>query len=92
MILEHKTRRRWFGLLCLLAAAAMLIIGEVALKGRLSAAGFLFYWLGCFGFTVLAVIAALIDIRSARLQNRRAQRELMEQTFGNIEPPRRDWN
>lgn len=90
MILDNKARRRWFGSVCLLAAFTMLVLGETALKGKLSPTGFVVYWMGCFGFTLLAVIAALFDIRSSRLQGRRAQQQLMRDTLERFERPKND--
>lgn len=86
MILDSKSRRRWFGFLCLLASIGMLVVGETALKDRLSALAFLLYWLGCFGFTVLAIFAALADARAVRQETRKQQRALFENTLGQIEP------
>ena len=78
-------RRRWFGTAFLLAAIAMLVAGETALKGRLSAVGFLAYWLVCFGFTGLAMVVAFIDLRAVRSRIRDEQRDLIETTLKEIE-------
>ena len=85
MILEHKSRRRWFGAACLLAAITMLVAGETVLKKQLSAVGFLLYWMACLGFTVLAIIAALVDVRAVRLQSRSAQKELFDETLRTLD-------
>ena len=82
--MNPKTRRRWFGALCLLAAIAMLIAGETVLKGRLSALGFLFFWLVCFVITVLAMYAALVDARAVREETHAEQRALFESTLQKI--------
>ena len=91
MILNSKLRRRWFGFLCLLAAGGMLVAGETVLKDRLSQVAFILYWLACFGFTVLAIFAALADARALRQESRDQQRALLEDTLARIErgkPPR----
>lgn len=82
---NSKARRRWFGALYLLAAIAMLVAGETVLKGRLSALAFVAYWLVCFIATVLAVCAALLDVRAVRLETREEQRALFESTVGKIQ-------
>lgn len=82
VILDSKSRRRWFGFLCLLAAIGMLVAGETMLKGLLSALAFL----ACFGFTILAIFAALADARALRQETRKQQRALFENTLGHIGP------
>ncbi len=89
MILNSKTRRRWFGALCLLIAVGMLVAGETWLKGRLSAAGFLFYWTGCFLLTALAAGAALLDVARVRAEGRNQQRALFEETLRKMEAEQR---
>jgi hypothetical protein len=87
---ELRTRRRrWFGGLCLLGAIAMLVLDEIALKGRLSAVGFLCYWLVCLVLTVLAIFAALADLRAVRTESRRVQRDLVMETLRDIEKDKR---
>jgi len=83
--INTKTRRRWVGSLCLLAAIAMLVAGETVLKGRLSALGIVAYWLGCFVVTVLAMYAALLDARAVREETRSEQRTLVENTLQKIQ-------
>jgi membrane protein implicated in regulation of membrane protease activity len=82
---NSKTLRRCFGALCLLAAIAMLVAGETVLKGRLSALGFVAYWLVCFVVTVLAIYAALLDARAVRLETQAEQRALFESTLQKIQ-------
>lgn len=83
--MNAKTRRRWFGALSLLAAIVMLVAGETVLKGRLSALGFVAYWLVCFVATVLAIYAALLDARAVREETRAEQRALFENTVQKIQ-------
>ena len=56
MALDVTARRRWFGVIVLLAALGMLICGETVLEGRLGNLAFFTYWLVCFGFTGLAIL------------------------------------
>jgi len=79
-----KTRRRSFGALCLLAAILLLVADEYLLKGRLSGVAFLAYWLVCFLFTVLAIVAACLDVRELRRTTRSEQRALLENTLHEI--------
>jgi membrane protein implicated in regulation of membrane protease activity len=82
---EAKVLRRWIGVLALVAALAMLIAGETALQGRLSDLGFLIYWLLCLAFTVLAILAALLDFRALQSRVRAEQRNLFTETLKEIE-------
>ena len=84
-----KARRRWFGALCLLTAISMLVAGETVLKGRLSAVGFLLYWIGCFVVTALAALTALRDAARVRAESRLEQRTLFEETLRRIESEKR---
>lgn len=86
---SSKRRRRWFGALCLIAAIAMLAGDELALKGRLHPLTSLVYWLVCFLLTILAIFAALADVRALRQKSRDEQRALFEHTLREIERERR---
>jgi hypothetical protein len=83
-------RRRWFGLLFHLLAAGMLIWGQTLLKPHLRGLVFVVYWLGCFAFTGLALLTALLDLWIVRLRSRRERRELLERTLGEFTPPTED--
>jgi hypothetical protein len=85
MALDATARRRWFGAVVLLAALLMLICGETLLKGKLGDFTFIAYWLICFGFTVLAIVVALLDARALQHRTRRQQRDLFEATLKEIE-------
>ena len=78
-------RRRWFGLFYLLIASGMLIWGQTILRDRLRGLGFLGYWLVCFGFTGLALLTALVDLRAVRRRTREEQKQLLERTLEDIE-------
>jgi hypothetical protein len=69
----------------LLLAAALLILGETVLKGRLGAVTFLLYWLLCLALTGAAIVIALIDLRAQRQGARQERRELLETTLKDIE-------
>lgn len=83
-------RRRWFGLLFLLLAAGMLIWGQTVLKPHLRGLVFIAYWLGCFAFTGMAMLTALLDLWIVRTRSRRERRELIERTLGEFAPPPED--
>jgi hypothetical protein len=85
MALDATARRRWFGAVVLVIALGMLLCGETALKGKLGDLAFLLYWLGCLGFTGLAIIVALADARALQRRTRREQRDLFESTLKEIE-------
>jgi membrane protein implicated in regulation of membrane protease activity len=80
-----KTRRRWFGSLCLLAALVMLALGETTPGGHLNGVAFVIYWLACFVFAALAMLAAILDARALRREARAEQRALLENTLAEIE-------
>jgi len=81
---SSQTRRRWFGTLCLLIAIGMLTADEFLFKGRLRGLAFLAYWLVCLVLTLLAIVAATLDVRALRRSTREQQRALFENTLQNI--------
>ena len=83
MTYNSTARRRWFGSVCLLIAIALLVADEYFFKG-LNGVVFLMYWLACFVFTMLAICAAYLDVRSLRRATRDEQRALFENTLQNI--------
>lgn len=80
---DSKTRR-WLGAVFLLLAIAMLVADEYLLKDRLTGLAFLAYWLACFLFTMLAIVAAYFDFRALRRSTRDEQRVLFENTLQDI--------
>jgi hypothetical protein len=92
MILNSRSRRRWFGSLCLLASVGMLVVGETLLEERMSAVLSLLYWLVCLVFTLLAIGVALLDARVLRQEARDEHRALFESTLNKIERERADRN
>ena len=85
MALDATARRRWIGASALLAALAMLILGETVLHERLRNIAFLAYWLVCFAFTGLAILAAFLDVRALQHRTRQEERDLLETTLKEIE-------
>lgn len=77
--------RRWLGAFCLAVAFGLLVWGETILKPILTGIPFLVYWLGCFLFTIGAIIFALLDVRAVRRRIRAERKELIERTFQDLE-------
>lgn len=69
--------RRRLGALFLLLAGCMLVLGFTWAEPWLRGGVFVLYWLTCFVFTGLAMLMALIDVRSIRKSARREQQELL---------------
>ena len=84
-----KTRRRWFGGLCLVAAVVMLIAGQTILENRLNPLAMFVYWSTCFVLTGIAAVVALMDASRVRAEQREAQRTLIENTLHEIEREKR---
>lgn len=85
MTFNAKTRRRWFGALCLFAAVTMLVAGETALGERLDGIVFVVFWLVCFVFATLAMLAGILDARALRREACSAQRALLENALEAIQ-------
>jgi len=77
--------RRWFGLLLLALAFALLIWGQTVLRDRLSGAAFLFYWGICFLCTIASIVVALLDVRATRKRAREEHERLMKHTLDDVE-------
>ena len=90
MDLGPTARRRWFGAIVLAAALLMLILGETALKGKMSDFAFVAYWLACFVLTALAIVVAFRDVKAVQNQVRSEQRTLLESTLKDIESEARN--
>lgn len=80
-------RRRWFGLFFLFVALGLLIWGQTILKPHLSGLGFIFYWLLCFCFTMLAMLTAWLDFWIVRRRTREAQRDMLKKA---LDPTNKD--
>ena len=85
MAFDATTRRRWLGILVLIAALGMLIAGETVLQGRLQNVAFVLYWLLCLILTTAAIIIAFLDARALRQQTREEARDLLQSTLKEIE-------
>jgi hypothetical protein len=81
--------RHWVSGLSLLAAVVMLILGLTVLSARLNDFGFAVYWLVCLGFTCVAALTALLDMKAIKQQAREAQRRLIGEILNEIEEERR---
>jgi hypothetical protein len=90
MGLGPTAKRRWFGAIVLAVALLMLILGETALKGKMSDFAFVAYWLACFVLTSLAIVVAFRDVKAVQNQVRSEQRTLLESTLKDIESEARD--
>ncbi|KAB2653839.1 MAG: hypothetical protein DVB33_01610 [Verrucomicrobia bacterium] len=89
MSADSKSRRRKIGTISIAIAILMLMAGETVLKSRLSGVPMLFYWLGCFVFTTIAIGAAAIDAARVGIESRNAQKSLIEETLREIENKKR---
>ena len=85
MDLEATTRRRWLGIVALIAALGMLIAGETVLQGKLQNITFVLYWLLCLILTTAAIMIAFLDARALRRQTREEARDLLQTTLKEIE-------
>ena len=82
---DATTRRRWLGVLVLIAALGMLIAGETVLQSQLQNVTFVLYWLICLILTTAAIIIAFLDARALRQQTREQARDLLQSTLKEIE-------
>jgi membrane protein implicated in regulation of membrane protease activity len=85
---ESNSVRRTVGTVCLVVPVAMVILGQTALKNSLQGVAFLTYWLVCVIFTFVAILVALVDLRSVRRQTQEETRALFEKTLADIEGQR----
>lgn len=78
--------RRVLGAVFLGTAILMLILGETLLAASLqrSRMVFIIYWMGCFAFTGLATLMAVLDMVVVRRRMREQQREFLETTLREI--------
>lgn len=85
-----NTRLRWLGALFLIVAASMLIWGQTVLKPYLAGMGYVVYWLFCFGFTGLAMLIALLDMRAVRRQLREQHLHMIQRTLTDVQSEARE--
>lgn len=83
-----RNRRRWWGVVFLGLAMAMLIAGETLLKPHLQGVGLLCYWLGCLLCVTIAAGVAIVDALRTQRELRAEQRELLERTLQAVEQER----
>jgi hypothetical protein len=72
------------GVIFLIIAVVMLILGQTVLGHSLGKVPFLLYWMACFLFTGLAILFAFLDVAGVQRQARQQQRELLEKTINEI--------
>jgi len=75
MLKKNDQLRRRLGVFFLLASGVMLLLGFTLLRDRLANLGFLLYWMGCLGFTLLAAMTALLDLLVIRMKAREEQKK-----------------
>ena len=87
--------RRGLGILLLLTASIMLLLGQTVLKERLGQGiGFVLYWLVCIALTGLAFLVAMLDFWIIRRRGKVEQQDLLKEAMEDIDfsdkkPPRR---
>ena len=79
-----QQRRKW-GMFCLSSAVGMLVFGQTLLESRLQGVSYLIYWIICFLFTMAAIAIALLDVSALRKQSQSVQKEILKDTFGDLE-------
>ena len=89
MKFNAKFRRRLFGAVCLGAAGVMLVVGETNPPSGTNPVTFVSYWLACFGFAILAIGAAVLDLRAVQREAREVQRDLLNDALQEIEAEKR---
>jgi integral membrane sensor domain MASE1 len=78
--------RHWLSGFAVIAASAMVILGQSVFAGQLQGYDYIFYWSVCMVLTALAAFAAIYEMSTIRRESRRQQNELLEETFGeNVE-------
>ncbi len=79
--------RRWIGAIFLTIAVLMVVLGQTVFEGNLRDLKFTFmvYWIACFGFTLMAVVIALLDVWIVRRKSRELERELIEETWNKVQ-------
>lgn len=77
--------RRWYGLLCLVLGAAMLVWGQTLLKDRLDGKSFVVYWALCFLVTGAALIISLWDSFQLRRQMRAQEKALFKKMLDQVQ-------
>ena len=86
MSVKNRDRlRRGVGLLFLLAAVAMVIVGLTAWGKSLKGRAFVEYWMLCWSFVTVAMIFALWDMRITRVRMREEKLELLHETVREVE-------
>jgi membrane protein implicated in regulation of membrane protease activity len=72
------------GMIFLITAVVILILGQTVLRSSLTGVPFVLYWTACFVFTGLAIVFAFLDVAGVQRHAREQQRELLEKTITEI--------
>jgi heme/copper-type cytochrome/quinol oxidase subunit 1 len=65
-------------------ALLMLLLGETLLRDTLAGLGLVIFWTVCFGFTLLAMLMAFLDLSALQRRARQQHRELLENAVTEI--------
>lgn len=88
MAAHGDIQRRRFGMIFLIVASAMVVLGQTLLSPFLRGLAFIVYWLACFVITGLAMLAALLEARTISRQAREQHREMVARALDGLEDPR----
>ena len=86
MLTAVDARRRWFGTFFLIIAGGLMVWGLTFLAAFLlhNPVVFVFYWVTCFGLTMLSFGIALYDMRVIRRRIRAEQKSTFERAFNDL--------
>ena len=72
---------RLLGALLLTASAVMVVLGSTVLSPRLAGLRYVTYWSWCFLITIVALLAALVDLLLVRRAGQKTRRQLVAEQF-----------
>jgi UDP-N-acetylmuramyl pentapeptide phosphotransferase/UDP-N-acetylglucosamine-1-phosphate transferase len=79
-----ESRHNWRAAIVLGIALVMVLLGLTLLSSFLFGLIYIFYWLVCIVFTLLALIFAYADLQRLRQRSREEQRELIERALDSL--------
>ena len=82
--LKYQLVLRGISGFCLVAAIALLVLGETLLRNRLNGVKALLYWILPFLMAFIAMAATLLDFYCVRKKLRDTQMQIMEESFSNM--------
>ncbi|MGZ4962723.1 MAG: hypothetical protein ACXWIU_16000 [Limisphaerales bacterium] len=77
--------RHWVAGVFIFIAIGMVVLGQTVFATRLKDYDYVFYWGACMIMTLLAAVAALIDMAVIRRQSRREHHQLVEESFKSVD-------